>query len=796
MIEPSQVGRRLRRGSIRHRLMFWGLALLAVALVLNTVAGLIYTRRGMQKSTAELQAEVASSTARRIQSFLARKIERLHDTGAAMTMFSPGGEEQRLLSLLLMKNDPSFSEIAVLDSHGMELLKFSETQVYLRSDLRDRSASALFLTAARGQVFRGPVFTSNRAEPHVTLAVPLKQGPQKVEGVLIAQTNLKFLWEVVREAEFGHRGYAYLVNETGLLIAHADPSLVLKYPSLHGVNKVRQFLVTRGVDMRPGQEGQGIMGQPVLSTYAPIPEFGWAVVVEEPLQLVLADLQRLQRYALLLLIVGLLVGASIIVWVSGRITKPIQELREGVETIRSGDLNHRTKIRTGDEIEALGNEFNEMTAALQDSYATLEQKVQQRTKEVSALYEITTAVNKSLDLQTLLQAVLSKITEIFHFEATRVFLFNRQMDQLEMRASFEVSPEYEPTARIFKRGEGVIGRVAASGEPLIFEDLSTDPRYAAFSTSKGMHRTQRHFFAVFPIKTQSHVFGAITFNGEARRKLTSDEVRLLTSMAEHLGVAVEKANLFEQVQTRSQHLSVLNTIGEAVSHSLDLEVVLEEAVQKITETLRFDACWIYVLDPREKELVLKAFNGLTPEMAQLMARRNLAVGISGLVFQTGEKLVFEDVQTDKRYSRLSSAGKVQSLGFVTAAGFPIKAKDQIIGTLHVVNRIRRQFAFEELQLIESVAHEVGVAVENARLFAEVNEKTMALAKTNHELLEATRAKSEFIASMSHELRTPLNIIIGNSNLTRYGFFRGAEWRAKRCPAEGIATRPGPIKDDQ
>jgi hypothetical protein len=135
MIEPSQVGRRLPRGSIRHRLMFWGLALLAVALVLNTVAGSIYTRRGMQKSTAELQAEVASSTARRIQSFLARKIERLHDTGAAMTMFSPGGEEQRLLSLLLMKNDPSFSEIAVLDfaRHGAAQILGNPSLSALRS---------------------------------------------------------------------------------------------------------------------------------------------------------------------------------------------------------------------------------------------------------------------------------------------------------------------------------------------------------------------------------------------------------------------------------------------------------------------------------------------------------------------------------------------------------------------------------------------------------------------------------------------------------------------------------------
>ena len=296
MIGLSQAKPRQHRGSIKHRLMFWGLALLAVALVLNIVAGSIYTRRGMQHSAAELQAEVAASMARRIQTYLARKIERLQDRGKAMTLFPVGGEEQRLLGLLLMKSEPSFSEIAILNERGMEVLKFSETQVYLRSDLQDRKSSAPFLAAARGEVYIGPVLTSNRAEPYVTFGVPLKDGPQKIAGALIAQTNLKFLWEVVREAKFGRQGYAYLVNETGLLIAHPDSSLVLKYPNLHDVNKVRQFLSTRAVDRKAAEEGQGISGEPVLGSYAPIPDLGWAVVVEEPLDLFMADLQRLQRF--------------------------------------------------------------------------------------------------------------------------------------------------------------------------------------------------------------------------------------------------------------------------------------------------------------------------------------------------------------------------------------------------------------------------------------------------------------------------------------------------------------------
>ena len=453
-----------------------------------------------------------------------------------------------------------------------------------------------------------------------------------------------------------------------------------------------------------------------------------------------------------------------------KITRPIEELRQGVATIGAGNLEHRAEIRTGDEIEELAAEFNKMTAALQNSYATLEQKVDQRTKEISALYSVTTAVNQSLALKNILDAVIAKIAEIFRFESTRVFLFNHEMEELEVQASFETAAEYSTPTRIFKRGEGIIGRVAESAEPMIFEDIRTDPRYAALSATRSKYSAKLCFFAVFPIKTESRVFGAILFNARSPRKLTSDETRLLTSMSEHLAVAVEKASLFRQSETRSQQLSVLNTIGAAVSQSLDLETVLKEAIEKMIETLNFDASWIYILDPTEQKLRLKAHKGLGEDVARSMDRRNLSAGISGKIFETGRRLVFEYLQDDLEYKQLSLRNKVGSLGFASAAGFPIKAKEKAIGVLHLANKARRHFVPDELQLIESIAQEIGVAAENARLFEQVNQKTAELGQMNEELQEANRAKSEFISAMSHELRTPLNVIMGNAELTGNGFF--------------------------
>jgi signal transduction histidine kinase len=207
-----------------------------------------------------------------------------------------------------------------------------------------------------------------------------------------------------------------------------------------------------------------------------------------------------------------------------------------------------------------------------------------------------------------------------------------------------------------------------------------------------------------------------------------------------------------------------------VSESLELGLVLQAAVDKISATLGFDAAWIYQLEPADGKLHMKAYEGISDEMAASMAPRDLDSGVSGEVMKSGQRLVFEDIEHDPEYRKLSRAGKVVALGFFAAAAFPIQAKNTIVGVLHVANRTKRHFTAEELQLIESIAQDIAVAAENARLFAEVKEKTSELAQANQELLEANRAKSSFIAAMSHELRTPLHIIIGNADLAQEGFF--------------------------
>jgi signal transduction histidine kinase len=283
-----------------------------------------------------------------------------------------------------------------MDARGMEVLKVSDRRVYFPSDLSDQSESAEFKRAIKGEHYISPVYTSDQFQPYVKMAIPLWGIGQSI-GVAAVEADLSFLWDVIAKIRFGSAGYGYLVDERGNLIAHKDGSLVLKRLNLGQLDKVREFLSnpTRA-DLNPARHGRGLMDRPVLATYAPVPNLGWAVILEEPIEASLANVEELKRYAVILLVVALIIGAAAIAWVSSKMIRPIRELHQGAKIIGAGKLDYRVNIKTGDEIEWLGEEFNKMAEELTVSYATLEQKVKDKTHELEKTNSQLEEANSSL----------------------------------------------------------------------------------------------------------------------------------------------------------------------------------------------------------------------------------------------------------------------------------------------------------------------------------------------------------------------------------------------------------------
>lgn len=353
-------------------------------------------------------------------------------------------------------------------------------------------------------------------------------------------------------------------------------------------------------------------------------------------------------------------------------------------------------------------------------------------RELSALYAVAAAASESLELGSVLQEVIKKITEIFRFDCTRIFLFNREMDELHLRASFETHPEFFAQTRVFRRGQGNIGKVAETGEPIVFEDVLKDPRYQQLSHSKASLRLGHRFFAAFPIKSKLRTMGTILCIGREPRRLEADEMALITSMAAQIGIAVENASLLEEARAKAQQaaekakqLSALNSFAAAVAESLDLDVVLTKAIDRAMEILGFDAARAFLIDPERDELKMRFCKGLSGELAQPPPYRR-GEGILGRVLESGAMIVFDDIQADNRYRELSRTGVALRQGFRSLVCLPIVAAGKVLGAINLFGRAPRRLQSDEIELLSSMGTHVAIAAQNAGLFEKVSRRSKEL----------------------------------------------------------------------
>jgi signal transduction histidine kinase len=364
--------------------LFRKYAVVFVALVSGALltSGLLQAYFAYQESQAELvalQREKAAGAAARIEEFVL-EIQRL-TAGAIQT---PGATDvpltdRRIDVLRLLRLAPSIMEASYLDSTGHEQVFLSRLARSTLGSQADRSADAAFLGARETGVYYGPVYFRNGSEPYLTLAVG---SPDADGGVTVDEVNLKFIWDVVSAIQVGKSGYAYVVDGNGQLVAHPDISLVLARTDVSRLPQVvsaQQGSASDSVVLAPA-----VNGRQVLTAHASIASLGWLVFVEQPIEEAFAPIIASLWRTALLLIIGLTLSAIASLLLARRMLRPIQALEEGAVKIGSGALDQRIEVHTGDELEELAAAFNRMAIQTRDSYATLELRVTERTRDLAA----------------------------------------------------------------------------------------------------------------------------------------------------------------------------------------------------------------------------------------------------------------------------------------------------------------------------------------------------------------------------------------------------------------------------
>jgi GAF domain-containing protein len=400
--------------------------------------------------------------------------------------------------------------------------------------------------------------------------------------------------------------------------------------------------------------------------------------------------------------------------------------------------------------------FTELEARNRELTEALEQQ--------TATAEILRVISSSpTDVQPVFDTIVRNAARLC--EAARANLFRFDGEFVAHIATFGFTPaEVEILRGAFPRRPGrefIVGRAIMECRVIHISDVTQDPEYRM---SERVTFNQRAVLAV-PMLREGVPIGAVAIWRSEVRPFSEAQIKLVTTFAAQAVIAIENVRLFHELEARTAQLTrsvtelkALGEVGRAVSSTLDLETVLNTIVSRAALLAGADGVAITEYDEATRAFQLRATHNYDAELVEAAHATpvRLGEGISGLAAERGEPTQVPDIAAEGAYqSQLRDI--LLRMGYRAMLAVPLMREDQIIGSLVVNRRQPGAFPPEVVELLKTFATQSALAIQNARLFREVEDK-------GRQLAVASQHKSQFLANMSHELRTPLNAVLGYTEL--------------------------------
>lgn len=359
-------------------------------------------------------------------------------------------------------------------------------------------------------------------------------------------------------------------------------------------------------------------------------------------------------------------------------------------------------------------------------------------RALEALSRIGLMASEMTDLKKTLATTLDLILETLEVENASIMLLDSTNDTLRIKAARGL-PE-DALGVVIPVGQGIAGKVAATGTPILISDIESHPEFSA--SGRSAYRTKSALCV--PIRLKSRLMGVISVNNKRTGDIFGQkDLKLLDAIAPQIGALIENASLHESSERKVRELGALFDLARAAESITSLEAFLEECVQIITSATSVETCSIMLIDRLGKFLSIAAYTGTYLDKFK-SSHIPLGQGIAGRVAQTGEAAMLNDMPDKNDGNDMDSA-------FNSALSVPMKILGRVIGVVNVNNSLeRRPFSDEDLRLVTALASQMASSIEKLRLYASMEQKIRELSTVNSIV---TRVNS------SINLKTVLDMVI-------------------------------------
>lgn len=391
--------------------------------------------------------------------------------------------------------------------------------------------------------------------------------------------------------------------------------------------------------------------------------------------------------------------------------------------------NHEYRLFSQDDLDLLASIGSQIGAAIQN--ATLFSELEKHHKMLGALYAIESVVSRSLNLEEIFDVALAKALEVTKTEAGTLYSLDGGVLHLEagevlrLEAIKGLSPEFKEKALIRKMGEGIPG-IAAQSKKSVTMDISQfpSPLLLPYVRKEGLVS-----FIGTPLMAKGKVVGALALGTKKKQIFTDDDLDLLFSIGNAIGIAVENARLYKEVRDKAEHISALYRITRAIKASLDIEEVFDVMVSEMRSILPFDRTSINLVREETVEVFALAGEIIIQELRRgtKIPRSESGSGFvldrrAGLIRNLKDTPFYEDKILFKK-------------GINSVIQVPLISKGEMIGVFSIESCMQEAYTQQELNLAQAIADQIATSIENLRLYEDLKKANLELEKRIKEFEE-------------------------------------------------------------